>query len=819
MRSLCVACMLLALGPVVSGQADETALKNRPVFIYAELGGSPEETTLATLEGEVRAAGYNTTRFPACFATTAICRDGTSLRNTSCAAAKECAASTFERITSSLGTEGGLLVIGLDPSALERAVGGHDTLWDPDPGYASTTETLNRLMALGLRVLFLNFPIQSILDNGGHLVTPRYREASEDMAVKSCRFLDARSTVVIITRNVTLDPFGAYKRTKGFEDGIKAECDGGVVSKMKVITTNSEAATYAVALSLLRGMRKIELIFTENEKDMKQVFAAAEKAGKMGRELRPSFVNGAGSLYGGWSYQMHQQGFLTMYTADLLNSATSGLVPEVVTALPLYLEPEEGVGHTVTLRDDFRVLETETFLRSDAPRSDLKASLTEGASVKEMPATMSGAINITLDFDIQFLQLDLPESLFVTRVNLLARWVDSRLTWSSHHDIKTLVIEKESLWHPNITAEFYREQRVIKEKIELAQDGTVSYIIQVDLEVACDFDFRDFPGDKQACGVDFISDTVDANLVAGNLRFAARVKGYFDPTYLLQTRAVSEAEREVLMLTSDFKVALDFEIRRQANAFLKFVVPGIVLEVLTTMLFFIQALGPRVQVATICVLTQVNLRSSVYNQLPDTANADWLELWFNFNLFYSALLFSCFAINWDSILWNKIFMYHVRSKLHRERSRRSRVRSREISKPPGSLQDANTIQTENITIELASAMSAGASGADSPERSPVAATSAHPENTLKHNLGNLANRLSFAQRGKVEGEEEMLAKLLPNEETIDVYSFLVFALLYAVGAGWILASHDWSPPGEVVGKMVLDGTIDSDFSGTRLISQ
>ena len=72
---------------------------------------------------------------------------------------------------------------------------------------------------------------------------------------------------------------------------------------------------------------------------------------------------------------------------------------------------------------------------------------------------------------------------------------------------------------------------------------------------------------------------------------------------------------------------------------------------------------------------------------------------------------------------------------------------------------------------------------------------------------------------QVQGEEEFIKESMPSEETIDVYSFILFSAIYFLGIALILAQHNWDPPGEVVGKMILDPSIDSDFGSTRLISQ
>ena len=47
--------------------------------------------------------------------------------------------------------------------------------------------------------------------------------------------------------------------------------------------------------------------------------------------------------------------------------------------------------------------------------------------------------------------------------------------------------------------------------------------------------------------------------MAGDLRFAARVKGYFDPDYRLGTQQLSEAEKLTLNYETAYKVS---ELRR-----------------------------------------------------------------------------------------------------------------------------------------------------------------------------------------------------------------------------------------------------------------
>ena len=60
---------------------------------------------------------------------------------------------------------------------------------------------------------------------------------------------------------------------------------------------------------------------------------------------------------------------------------------------------------------------------------------------------------------------------------------------------------------------------------------------------------------------------------------------------------------------------------------------------------------------------------------------------------------------------------------------------------------------------------------------------------------------------------------MPGEEIMDRYSFVFFMSVYFAGAAWILSEHNWDATQQVVGKMILDEEIDSDFATTRLISQ
>eukprot|EP00959_Pyramimonas_sp_CCMP1952_P226867 4743356-Pyramimonas_sp.AAC.1 len=180
-----VACILLGLVSVVSGI--ELSRFDVPILLHADLVSN----AMDVLEQAVRAKGYtNVVRLEHCFQTTAICRNGSTTAE--CVRARECKTSTFNTIESTPLVPGSLLILELDPSALVRAAGTKNIQWDPDPAYMNTEQRLEALLARdAVRVLFLNLPIQSLLDRYGgstvYLAKPMYEEMTYHMAQKACR--------------------------------------------------------------------------------------------------------------------------------------------------------------------------------------------------------------------------------------------------------------------------------------------------------------------------------------------------------------------------------------------------------------------------------------------------------------------------------------------------------------------------------------------------------------------------------------------------------------------------------------------------------
>eukprot|EP00976_Prorocentrum_cordatum_P023399 476623-Prorocentrum_minimum.AAC.3 len=58
------------------------------------------------------------------------------------------------------------------------------------------------------------------------------------------------------------------------------------------------------------------------------------------------------------------------------------------------------------------------------------------------------------------------------------------MAWANLWGIEKLPIPTDKLWHPDITAEFYREQIIDKQELLALKDGTIRYQMVVNLRVS-----------------------------------------------------------------------------------------------------------------------------------------------------------------------------------------------------------------------------------------------------------------------------------------------------------------------------------------------
>jgi len=95
------------------------------------------------------------------------------------------------------------------------------------------------------------------------------------------------------------------------------------------------------------------------------------------------------------------------------------------------------------------------------------------------------------------------------------------------------------------------------------------------------------------------------------------------------------------------------------------ILPSIMLVVLVTLLFWLPGnlLAPKVQVCTIVLLVSSSLRLHAVSSLPVDAGITWMDRWLLFQMFFVALLFTNFALNWDSWIAHNIVSVRVAWKV------------------------------------------------------------------------------------------------------------------------------------------------------------
>ncbi|CAI5439410.1 unnamed protein product [Caenorhabditis angaria] len=124
---------------------------------------------------------------------------------------------------------------------------------------------------------------------------------------------------------------------------------------------------------------------------------------------------------------------------------------------------------------------------------------------------------ITID-QMKVIDLDEPQELFTTSVNILLEWNDVRLIWKSrdYDGIHSIFVRQEMVWTPPLSffsASDVKDHRDLDYRIvEVMYYGLISEYITLRLTTNCGLNMIDFPFDIQNCEIHLGISSVDFNI-------------------------------------------------------------------------------------------------------------------------------------------------------------------------------------------------------------------------------------------------------------------------------------------------------------------
>ena len=129
------------------------------------------------------------------------------------------------------------------------------------------------------------------------------------------------------------------------------------------------------------------------------------------------------------------------------------------------------------------------------------------------PTDGSGSpINIKFDLKLsKIVKLNFKEQQLHTHMHILMRWTDKKLKWnkSQYNETDQLVVPASLFWTPDILLYNTADEKsvsssdVYKAKLQIDENGTVTWMSPVTLKSSCDINVKWFPFDIQKCSLIF----------------------------------------------------------------------------------------------------------------------------------------------------------------------------------------------------------------------------------------------------------------------------------------------------------------------------
>ncbi|CAI5446759.1 unnamed protein product [Caenorhabditis angaria] len=119
---------------------------------------------------------------------------------------------------------------------------------------------------------------------------------------------------------------------------------------------------------------------------------------------------------------------------------------------------------------------------------------------------------------MKIIDLDEPQELFTTSINILLEWQDLRLKWrpSKYDGIRSIFVRQERVWSPPFgvfSASDVKDHRDLDYRIvEVVHTGTISEYVTMRLTTNCALNMHNFPFDTQTCEIHLGLSSVNYNL-------------------------------------------------------------------------------------------------------------------------------------------------------------------------------------------------------------------------------------------------------------------------------------------------------------------
>ena len=266
------------------------------------------------------------------------------------------------------------------------------------------------------------------------------------------------------------------------------------------------------------------------------------------------------------------------------------------------------------------------------------------------PARGDGPTKVQVAFlVVELLEIDDVDESFSIDFFLRARWKDERLAWEQGEDseISGLIYQLDEAWHPRFMLVNEKGiDRKLPEVLEVAPDGTVTYLQRFQGRLAAVLSLKDFPSDSQRLPIRIVTGNHSREEVV--LVIDQEVTGMLDTTKLSGWRISSgepviDTLRVVLADKAIARVTFYIEVEREVGYFIwTMMLPLVLIVLMAWTVFWIDPkfLPSQVGVSTASVFSMMAYRTALRLALPKVSYMTKADV---FILGCTVLVFSALA--------------------------------------------------------------------------------------------------------------------------------------------------------------------------------